>query len=333
MEYTFPDGCHYRIEVSGIERAWIFRKLVKKFQEAGILWHRAICCVRGAGAPRPNPMAANETLWGFYAKEELREFAKIGAGEGVEVIMTPFTRPTYQDGAVQAKSPQGIISGMSWRGLKAVNRYIEDILRLHELGFRGFLTWRKGTLRKLYQSANSGIFPNDIILKLSVFDGNANPDDAEEIMDIVNYSSTRHSFSLTINPVTDLTVEMLREIRTVLVNTPMDVHSRIFDSWGGNNRIKEAYNIVKATSPIYFKDEPGPRLEMYEPAFPEKTLWEYKLSAVEAARQIIDNINRGNEKYGTNFKISEWGPNDLRLPIVHREHETLKTIKGVNIDD
>lgn len=295
MKYTFPDGCHYRIEVSGIERAWIFRELIKKFREAYIPWHRAICCVRGAGAPRPNLMIGGKTLWGFYAKEELREFVKIGAGEGVEVIMTPFTRPMYRNINEECKkseeklnnqaiSKEGKISGVSWRGFEATKRYIEDILCLYDLGFRGFLIWRKGLLSELHKRAKQlSSFPNDIVLKLSVFDGNANPYDAELLMHIAYQFSTGCPFSLTMNPVTDLTVKMIGELREVCKNMPLDVHSRIFDSWGGNSRIKEAYNIVKVVSPVYFKDEPGPGLEMYAPNYPEEKLWEYKLSAVSAA--------------------------------------------------
>lgn len=331
MEYIFPDGCHYRIEVSSIERAWIFQELVKKFRKANTSWNRAICCIMGAGAPRPNPMVNNKILWGFYTKEELREFAKIGAGEGVEVIMTPFTRPTYQPEGWQERSP-GIICGMSWLGAKGAREYLEDTICLSELGFRGFLVWRKGIL-DVINDISMNTLPEEMtklltskivngvrdvvktnpVFKISIFDGNANP------CDVYLAKKIASNLHWTINPKGNLSIEMLRELRSLLKKQPIDLHSRLF-RWHENgedvDRINEAYEIVMATSPVYFKDEPGPGLEMYGPTFPKKTLWEYKLSAVEAARQIIDNINRGNEKYGTNFKISEWGPNDLQLPII-----------------
>ena len=118
------------------------------------------------------------------------------------------------------------------------------------------------------------------------------------------------------NPITDLTVEQIGEIRHCFDDFPLDIHSRIFDEWGGNNRIEEAYEIVKVASPVYFKDEPGPALKMYAPDFPQNELLEHKLGTVEAARQIIENVNKGNEKYGTNFKISDWAPADLKIPII-----------------
>ena len=84
VRYTFPDGAHYRVETSGIESADIFSKTAKAFKQAKIPWHKAICCVRGAGAPRKNSMMNNEILCGFYKEEELREFAKIGADYRIE---------------------------------------------------------------------------------------------------------------------------------------------------------------------------------------------------------------------------------------------------------
>ncbi|MEK7627458.1 MAG: hypothetical protein AAB397_02645 [Patescibacteria group bacterium] len=318
IRYSFPDGAHYRIEVSGIESADIFLKTAKAFKKASVPWHRAICCVRGAGTPRKNPMMDNKVLCGFYEEKELREFAKIGADFGIEVIMTPFTRPTYQDSAIQAKSPQGIISGMSWRGQEALRCYFDDIIYLYSLGFRGFLVWRKSMLNNLMKRACLDYFPKDIVLKLSVFDGNANPADANLVLSLIknSYLEEMPIFGVTMNPVTDLTVEQIGEIRHCFDDFPLDIHSRIFESWGGNNRIKEVCEIVKAASPVYFKDEPGPGLEMYRPDYPAEKLLEYKLSAVETARQIIENINKGNEKYGTDFKISDWAPKDLYLPKV-----------------
>lgn len=317
-QYTFPDGAHYRIEVSGIETAEIFKKTAKAFKKAGIPWHKAICCVRGAGAPRKNPMMNDEVLCGFYKERELREFAKIGADYGIEVIATPFTRPTYQKSAIQAKSPQGIISGMSWRGQETVKDYYDDIMYLYNLGFRGFLIWRKGMLNSLMKCAYMELFPKDIVLKLSVFDGNANPADADFVLSSIKnfYFNELPIFGATMNPVTDLTVGQIGEIRHCFDDFPLDIHSRIFESWGGNNRIEEAYEIVKAASPVYFKDEPGPGLEMYRPDYSVKELLEYKLEAVEVARRIIKNVNKGNEKYGTDFRISEQGPSDLKIPVV-----------------
>ena len=319
VRYTFPDGAHYRVETSGIESADIFSKTAKAFKQAKIPWHKAICCVRGAGVPRKNSMMNNEVLCGFYKEQELREFAKIGTDYGIEVVMTPFTRPTYQNTAIQAKSPQGIISGMSWRGQDATQDYVDDIMYLYGLGFRGFLIWRKGMLNSLMKCAYMEYFPKDIVLKLSVFDGNANPADADLVLSLMkNFYSSDDSpvFGVTMNPITDLTVKQIGEIRYCFDDFPLDIHSRIFESWGGNNRIEEVYEIVKVASPVYFKDEPGPGLEMYAPNFPQKELLEYKLSAVDAAKRIIENINRGNEKYGTNFKISDWTPADLKIPIV-----------------
>lgn len=318
VRYAFPDGAHYRIEVSGIETTEIFKKTAKEFKKNNIPWHRAICCVRGAGAPRKNPMADNKILYGWYSKKELREFAKIGADYGIEVIMTPITRPTYQSTAIQARSPQGIISGMSWRGQEALKYYFNDIMFLYGLGFRGFLVWRKSMLNNLMKCACLDYFPKDIVLKLSVFDGNANPADAELMLSLIknSYFEEMPVFDITMNPVTDLTVEQIGEIRHFFDDFPLDIHSRIFDEWGGNNRINEAYKIVNMASPVYFKDEPGPALKMYAPDFPQDELLKYKLSAVDAARQIIENVTKGNEKYGTDFKVSEQGPKDLKLPVV-----------------
>lgn len=328
--WQFPDSCNYRIEVSGMETPYILKETIKAFRKAGIPFHRGICTVRGAGALRKNPMADNKQLYGFYTGEELKEMAKIGANEGVELIMTPFSRPLYRQmnakgqnnetGTLQNQttSEQGRC-GLSWRGDLGVAEYLEDILALYDLGFRGFLVWRKGMLMQLISMSYLSKLPKDIVLKLSVFDDNANIFDAH----LVNYlrknypnNCNKPVLDITMNPATDLTVEMLSQIRAEIDNMPMDIHCPIFDSWGTNNRIDEAYEVVKAASPCYFKNEFGPGLEMYAPDYPQEKLLEYKLAAVPMAQRIIYNVNEGNAKFSTNFRVSDWTPEDLHLPVI-----------------
>ncbi len=301
---TFPDGGNYRIEVSGIETANVFLKTAQAFKDAGIPWHRAICCVRGAGY--------QEVL---YSADQLKDIIKIGADYGVEIVITPYSRAVYQDTAIQAQSDWGRVSGIGWRGKEGVDSYINDLKYLYDVGFRAFLVWSPGMLNHVLRLIGVGHLSRDIVLKISVFTGISNPVDVELVKTI--YNTYRLPVGLTINPVTDLTVQQLEEIRLEAGGTTLDVHSRIFDNWGGNDRIDDAYSIVQYASPVYFKDEPGPGVEMYHPDYPEEDLLRCKLDAVDAARRIIENVNDSNEMCGTDFKVSGWAPEDLRLSVVN----------------
>ncbi|MBT9161776.1 MAG: hypothetical protein DDT27_00315 [Dehalococcoidia bacterium] len=283
---TFPDGANYRVEISGIETARVLEATIDEAHKQGVPFHRAIAMVRGA------------TL---FTRDELREFARIAHEARVEVIMTPGPRPTWDIGR-QVATPEGVISGLRLRGMDSVRHYLMDIERCIQVGFRGFLVWDEGVLSLLNSMKQNGDLPPDVIFKVSIFAGHANP------------AGVRLVESLganTCNPVADLTLPMLAAIRSI-VSIPLDIHIQLWASMGGYNRIYETPEIVRVASPCYFKMEPGPGLGMYMP-------WGTSGEGLaQSGREKIRSIKNIIELIGETYPeltVSKQGAEDLRVPL------------------
>ncbi|MGD8997156.1 MAG: hypothetical protein PVH80_03540, partial [Anaerolineae bacterium] len=70
----FPDGAHYRMEVSGVERPKVLEAVIDESEKRNVPIHRLISVVMGA------------TL---LDKAELKDFAQMAADAQMEVILTP----------------------------------------------------------------------------------------------------------------------------------------------------------------------------------------------------------------------------------------------------
>ena len=229
---TFPDGANYRVEISGMETPKVLAATIDEARKQGVPFHRSISVVRGAS---------------MLTREQLREFAKIAQDAQVEVIMTPGPRPTWDIGR-QIATPEGAISGLRLRGMDSVRHYLMDIERCLEVGFRGFLVWDEGVLSLLNAMKQNGDLPEDVIFKVSIFAGHANPAGIKLVESLGAGSC---------NPVADLTLPMLAAIRSI-TSLPLDIHIQLWASMGGFNRIYETPEIARVASPCYFKMEPGP---------------------------------------------------------------------------
>ncbi len=284
---TFPDGAHFRVEVSGIESVDILKATIDEGKKMGVPLHRAISLVSGAT---------------FRTKEELKEFAKVAQENRVEVIITPGPRPTWYTGRLVA-TEQGALSGLRMRGAESVAHYLADIMRCIEVGFKGFLVWDEGVLHMLNQLQKEGHIPDDVIFKVSIFAGHANPAGAKLLESLG---------AGTFNPVADISIEALGAIRKV-VDLPLDIHIQYWDAGGGMMRMYETADIARVASPVYFKMEPGPGLGMYSPwGMPEGAnaeLCRFKMRCVKNIYEIIENSY-------PELKGSPWGPDDLYVPQV-----------------
>ncbi|HDM26686.1 MAG TPA: hypothetical protein ENG27_00050, partial [Candidatus Bathyarchaeota archaeon] len=76
-EKRFPDGCHYRIEISGVERPEVLEAVIDEAEKRDVPVHRLISVVMGA------------TL---LDDRELTRFAEMARDAKMEVIMTPGPR-------------------------------------------------------------------------------------------------------------------------------------------------------------------------------------------------------------------------------------------------
>lgn len=284
-EKRFPDGCHYRIEISGVERPNVLEAVIKESEKRDMPVHRLISMVMGS------------TL---LSEKELREFAQMAADAKMEVIVTPGPRPTWDVGR-QIITSEGALSGLRHRGADQLAYVIADIMRAIDIGFRGFLVTDEGLLWILNELKKMGEIPKDVVFKVSIFAGHGNPAGAK-VLEMLGAS--------TFNPVGDLTLPQLAAMRKV-INIPMDIHVYLFDSFGGFVRFYECPEIIRVAAPCYFKIEPGPSVAtLYKPwANPDHLafLAREKVKYAEIIRDIV-------EKNYPEAKLSERGPSDLAIP-------------------
>jgi len=228
---TFPDGAHFRNEISSIERPSTLAAMIDEAKKEKVNIHRIIGVTGGA------------TL---LTMEQLSEMARMAAGEGMEFVALPGPRAMWDIGRMST-TPEGAYSGIRIRGQDYLSYTIADFFRCLEAGIRGFLVWDEGLLMILNEMRNQGKIPNETILKVSVFTGHAN---AASIRLIENLGAD------TINPLPDLTIPMMASIRKA-IKIPMDLHISIFNSQGGWYRVWEVPEICRVCAPCYLKQEPG----------------------------------------------------------------------------
>jgi len=284
-EKRFPDKCHYRIEISGVERPSTLEALIDEMEKRDVPVHRLISMVMGA------------TL---LTDDEMEQFAKMARDAKLEVIVTPGPRTLWDLGA-QVRTPEGALSGMRFRGSDNLAYVIADIRRAIDFGFRGFLVVDEGLLWLLSQMRKAGDIPKDVVFKVSILTGHANPAGAK-VLETLGAN--------TFNPVADLTLPMLAAIRKA-VDIPIDVHVYLFDAWGGFNRIWETPEIARVAAPCYFKIEPGAGMgALYKPWVSPESLAFLAREKVKYAETLISLV----EKNHPEAKLSKVGAKDLAIP-------------------
>ena len=286
----FPDGAHYRNEISGIERPSTMAAMLDEAKKQKVKVHRVIGVTMGA------------TL---LTMNELKEMARMAAGEGAEFVALPGPRAMWDIGRMCA-TPEGAYCGIRIRGSDYLSYTIADLLRCLEAGIRGFLVWDEGLLMILNEMRNHGTIPRETILKVSVFTGHAN---AASIRLIESLGAN------TINPLPDLTLPMLGAIRSA-IKIPMDLHISIFDSQGGWYRVWEVPEICRVCAPCYLKQEPGRSVaEFCKP-------WTSETMLADLARQKVRNVQIMEElihRLHPELTTSELGTKDMTgVPVAER---------------
>jgi len=286
---TFPDGAHYRMEISGVERLSTLEALVDEMEKRDVPVHRLISVVMGA------------TL---LDDEELTAFAALAKEKKMEVVLTPGPRSGWDTGR-QLVTPEGGLSGARIRGSDNLSYLIADIVRCVELGFRGFLVMDEGALWLLSKMREEQIIPNDTIFKVSIYAGHGNAAGGKVLESLG---------ANTFNPLGDLSLPMFASIRKA-INIPVDIHVILSESFGGYIRMWEAPELARVTAPCYFKIEPGTALVagggIYKPWTSEQflaNLVREKVKYAQTIRNIIEKIN-------PQLKLSKQGPSDLALPV------------------
>ncbi len=285
----FPDGAHYRMEISGVERPNVLEALVDEMNRRKIPIHRVISVVMGA------------TL---LDRAELRDFAQIAADNQLEVILTPGPRAAWDIGR-QVVTPEGGLSGLRFRGSDQLRYVITDILTCIEIGFRGFLVIDEGLLWLLNELRKAGEIPEDVTFKVSIYAGHASAAGGKLLQSLG---------AGTFNPVGDLNLAQLASIRQA-VDIPMDLHIYLAESFGGYNRFYEGAEMARVCAPCYFKIEPGPACAagpgaLYKPWTSPQALADFAREKVKYA-EIIHTLIQENQP---DLILSKQGCKGLAIP-------------------
>lgn len=288
-EKTFPDGAHWRIEISGLERASTMEAMINEAKKRNVTIHRVIITVQGS------------TLVDF---EELKAFAQMGYDEKIEVIATMGPRKGWDAGAKAASLEEGKLVGFRLRGSDIMSHWLADLVRNIDAGLRGFLILDEGLLMIVNQMREEGFIPKNTVFKWSAFAGYCSAAGVKVI---------ERMGANSMNPTSDVSLAILAGLRKT-VNIPIDVYVHITDAEGGMYRIYDAPEIARVTAPCYFKIEPGAsHATMYKP-------WVSESWHADFAREKVIEAGIFQEimaKHAPNMKLSKKGPADLVLPVIN----------------
>ncbi|MDR0842146.1 MAG: peptidase [Acidobacteriota bacterium] len=276
----FPDGAAFRIECPTVNSSETVKALLDTSINNGITINRI-----------------TETYGMFrHTAKEIKEYCKLCADYGCELLLSTGPRATYDTGAT-VLSPQGVRVGYRLRGMEQLLRAIEDIKRGYEYGCRGFLIYDEGMLWVANELRKNGDLPKDIIFKCSAHLGHCNPASVKLLAQLGAES---------INPIRDLQIPMHAALRQA-TDVPLDVHTDNPPGSGGFIRAYEAPEIVRVAAPVHCKTGNsviGGHGEMTGAAEGKKM--------ADQATIIVEMINR----YYPELKQSAKNTPDLHLPVI-----------------
>ncbi len=283
---TFPDGAHYRIEIPSVEGPAAFRSLIEEQQRYGIPIHRIS---QGSGIM-------------LLTDAEIREMAQLGCDRQIEVSLFVGPRATF-DIQAQPLTSAGRSIGLRACGMDQVVYSLEDVKRACALGIRGVLVADEGVLWAVNAFKQAGELPSDLVVKVSVSLGAANP---------VSIRLAGEAGADTYNVPTDLTLARLAAIRQA-VDMPLDLYIEVPDDFGGFVRYYEIAEIVRVAAPVYIKFG----LRNAPNIYPSGTHLED--TAVRLTRERVRRAAIGCEflaRYGGGLRTSEPGAAGIGVPVV-----------------
>ncbi|SPE33061.1 conserved hypothetical protein [Acidobacteriia bacterium SbA2] len=222
----FKNGGDYRIEIPSVEGPRVFNEVLAAAKELNVPIHRIS---QGSGIM-------------LLTKDEIREMARIGAGEHIEVCLFVGPRAPFETGA-QAVSAAGKVIGLQHRGADQLVYAIEDVRKACDLGIRSVLPADLGLIYVLNEMKAAGELPRNLVIKSSVTLPAANPATALVFQ--------AHGVT-TLNIPTDLTPAQMGSIRQA-VDIPIDLYIEVPDNFGGFIRYYEMPQILRVAAPVYLK--------------------------------------------------------------------------------
>jgi hypothetical protein len=280
----FPDGAQYRIEIPSCEGPAALRAALEEADRHGIVVHRVS---QGSGIM-------------LLADAEIAEMARLGRERGMEVSLFVGPRAGWDTGAT-AVSAAGRIVAPRVRGADQLVFAVEDVRRACALGIRSVLVADDGLLWVLGEMIRAGALPRDLVLKVSVMMGGANP---------ASVALVERLGAGTYNIPTDLSLAQIAAIRQA-VGIPLDVYVEAPDDLGGFVRHYEIPELVRVAAPVYVKFG----LRNAPNIYPSGTHLE--ATAVALTRERVRRARLGVEmirRYAPGLVASEPGAAGLGVP-------------------
>lgn len=222
----FPDGAHCRVEIPSVEGPRALAAAIEASAEFGVDFQRVS---QGSGIM-------------LLTDAELREMAAIGREAQIEVSLFVGPRAPFDIGG-QALAPAGRNLGWRHAGVDQLAYALEDVYRAVDFGIRGVLVADEGLLWLIQQAKARGELPAELVVKVSVLLGAANP---------VSIRLVQEAGAGTFNTPTDFTLPRLAAVRQV-ADLPLDIYVEAPDDFGGFVRLYEIPEIVRVAAPVYIK--------------------------------------------------------------------------------
>ncbi|ONH52049.1 hypothetical protein CcI49_34575 [Frankia sp. CcI49] len=222
----FPDGAQYRVEIPSVEGPEAVAAVLAEADRRGVAVHRVS---QGSGGM-------------LLTGGELAAMAAAGSSAGVEVSL--FARPLAGwDTGAAALAPGSAGLAAQARGTEQLVHVLEDIRRSTEAGIRSVLVTDVGVLSVAGRMRAAGELPPELIFKVSVQMGCANP---------ASIRLVEQLGAGTYNVPTDLSLAQLAAVRAA-VDLPIDLYVEAPDDLGGFIRHFEIAEIVRVAAPVYLK--------------------------------------------------------------------------------
>jgi hypothetical protein len=222
----FPDGAQYRIEIPSVEGPAALQAVIEEAEKLKVTIQRVS---QGSGIM-------------LLTDDELREMARLGNEARMEVSLFVGPRAAWDTGA-QITSGAGKNLGARLRGMDQVVFAVEDIKRACALGLRSVLVADEGLLWLANEMKKAGQLPANLVLKISVQMGPANP---------ISVRWMEQLGAGTYNIPTDLSLPQIAALRQA-ASLPFDIYVEAPDDFGGFVRYYEVPEMVRVGSPVYVK--------------------------------------------------------------------------------
>ena len=285
-EKRFPDGAQYRIEIPSVEGPNALAAVLEEAEQRGVTVHRVS---QGSGIM-------------MLTDAEITEMSRLGHEAGIEVSLFVGPRAAWSTSA-QVWASAGKNLGARLRGMDEVVYATEDIKRATALGIRSVLVADEGQLWLVNEMKRAGELPADLVVKISVQMGAANP---------ISVKLVEELGAGTYNVPTDLTLPQIAAVRAT-TTIPLDVYVEVPDDFGGFVRHYEVPELIRIASPVYVKLGVRNAANIYPSGLHiEPIAVKLARERVHRAQLVLDLIQR----YCPDAATSALGVADLGIPVL-----------------